>query len=115
MESGAQYEIINHDDCDNKATDAITTTLEMKGYEDDHLHDMPNVQRNKLQREFEYDSSSFQVCSLDITPHGCYVLAGCSNGMILLFDVTNTYKRTGYLVGHIHAKGKQSKYICRSL
>jgi hypothetical protein len=29
---------------------------------------------------------------LDMTPHGCFVLAGCSNGMVLLFDLTSSSK-----------------------
>jgi hypothetical protein len=31
-----------------------------------------------------------EVTSLDSTPDGCYVLAGCASGAVLLFDVTNS-------------------------
>ena len=54
------------------------------------FHEMPSIPHSKLQREFELDFPGVEITSLDITPHGCYVLAGCSNGMIILFDLTNS-------------------------
>ena len=54
------------------------------------LHQMPSVPHSKLQREFEsIDFPNVEIASLDITSHGCFVLAGCSNGMVLLFDLTS--------------------------
>ena len=51
-----------------------------------------------LSRDFnlivsEDSSSSIDVTSVDITTDGCYVVVGCSNGVVLLFDMsapTNT-------------------------
>ena len=56
-----------------------------------NLLPMPDVPINKLSHEFDLDetSSALEITSLDITTHGCYIVAGCSNGLILLFDMIN--------------------------
>lgn len=41
---------------------------------------------------------------------GCYVFAGCSNGMVLLFDMTSNYQY-GVIVGHIRAKGLHTNLL----
>lgn len=50
------------------------------------------------------------MTSLDITPHGCYVLAGCGNGMVLLFDLTQP-THLPCLVGQIVAKGLHTNLL----
>ena len=53
---------------------------------------IPNISNESLTRKFEVDLPNIEVTSLDMTPHGCFVLAGCSNGMVLLFDLTSSSK-----------------------
>lgn len=56
-----------------------------------NLLPMPEVLSSKMTREFEFDGSCIgvEITSLDMTSHGCSVLAGCSNGAIFLFDMTS--------------------------
>ena len=51
-----------------------------------------------------------EITSLDITSHGCYVLAGCGNGMVLLFDLTQKL-REPTCVGQILAKGLHTNLL----
>jgi hypothetical protein len=54
---------------------------------------LPNIPENILSRSFTLQpNSNVTITSLDITSHGCFVLAGCSNGMVLLFDLTSQEK-----------------------
>jgi WD40 repeat protein len=49
-----------------------------------------------------------RVTSLDITPDGCYVIAGCSDGTVRLYSLAPAHSRWGHegiLLGQIHAKG----------
>jgi hypothetical protein len=52
----------------------------------------PQVPLSKLSKQFNIDMKNIDVTSLDIVPHGCYIFAGCSNGMILLFDMCSPDK-----------------------
>lgn len=53
-----------------------------------------------------------EVTSLDITTHGCFLIAGCSNGAILLFDLSDTTDQFGgRLIGHIRAKGLHTNLL----
>lgn len=47
---------------------------------------------------------------MDITATGCYVLVGCGNGYILLFDMSQPSQK-GLLVGHIQAKGLHTNLL----
>jgi hypothetical protein len=53
---------------------------------------IPTVASESLSRKFEVDLPNIEITCLDMTAHGCFVLAGCSNGMVLLFDLTSSSK-----------------------
>lgn len=75
------------------------------------LKALPNVYSEKLDREFYINElEGVEITSMDITPHGCYVLAGCGNGMVLLFDMTQPYEEPA-CVGHILAKGLHTNLL----
>ena len=73
---------------------------------------LPKLQLSKMARPFRFKlaESNVDVASLDITPNGCYVLIGCSNGMIVLFS-TAIPDHEGTLVGHIQAKGLHTNLL----
>jgi len=73
---------------------------------------LPALQLSKMARPFRFKlaESNVDVASLDITPNGCYVLIGCSNGMIVLFS-TAIPDHEGTLVGHIQAKGLHTNLL----
>lgn len=49
---------------------------------------------------------------MDIAPHGSYLVAGSSSGMILLFDLSNPSAQTdGLLIGQIRARGMHTNLI----
>jgi WD40 repeat protein len=83
----------------------VETNHELK-----YLLPLPILDHDKLRRSFTLDYSQIEVTSLDITSHGCYVLAGCSNGMILLYDLTSTQQQ-GHIIGHIFAKGLHTNLL----
>lgn len=70
------------------------------------LQPLPRVPAYGLDREFLLDQANEEVTSIDIAPHGGFCIVACSNGAVLLFDMTNlTAQRNGYLLTHIRAKG----------
>ena len=69
-----------------------TNPTEDKNSQDTKWCPIPNVASQTLSRKFEVDLPNIEITSLDMTPHGCFVLAGCSNGMVLLFDLTSSSK-----------------------
>ncbi len=70
------------------------------------LLSLPEIPPGALQREFFVDDARLEVTSMDIPPHGAFFVAGCSNGMVLLFDLTESYpQRNGILLAQIRAKG----------
>lgn len=73
---------------------------------------LPSIPSSSLRREFIVTPGldGVDVTSLDITPHGCYVLAGCGNGMVLLFDLTQPTPLPA-LVGQIVAKGLHTNLL----
>jgi len=73
---------------------------------------LPGIPSSSLRREFLVTPglNGVDVTSLDITPHGCYVLAGCGNGMVLLFDLTQPTPLPA-LVGQIVAKGLHTNLL----
>eukprot|EP01036_Dinobryon_divergens_P052682 gene52682-70428_t len=77
-----------------------------------NLLPLPDFNNSRLPREFELDDrlTGVEITSLDMTSHGCVVLAGCSNGMVLLFDMTNNYRK-GTEVGYIRAKGMHTNLL----
>ena len=48
-----------------------------------------------------------KVTSVDLTPDGTYVIAGCSDGTIRLYSMVSasSWGREGLILGQIHAKG----------
>ena len=74
------------------------------------MHSLPELEDAKLSREFDLGMSNVDVTSIDIATHGCYVLVGCSNGMVMLFGM-NSPSSSGILVGHIKAKGLHTNLL----
>lgn len=74
------------------------------------LYPLPDIQKHRISRKFEVDDLNVDVTSIDITSHGCFVIAGCSNGAVLLFDM-NSPNLSGVLVGHIRAKGLHTNLL----
>lgn len=68
------------------------------------MHPLPEVSDKYLDRTFYTNGMNVEVTSMDITPHGSFLVAGCSNGSILLYDLTRS-EDSGLIIGHITAKG----------
>ena len=73
---------------------------------------LPVIGEQLMCREFTMQDQlgGVEITSLDITSHGCYVLAGCGNGMVLLFDLTQKLKEPA-CVGQILAKGLHTNLL----
>lgn len=102
----------SHSECNTPSIDAIE--IEKSIYENNtqtkiDLIELPTLQLNKLSRQF-IDEANIEVTSVDITSHGCYILVGCGNGFILLYDLSNPMQQ-GILVGHIRAKGLHTNLL----
>ena len=57
-----------------------------------NLYEYPDVSLSALSRNFVVDLPNIEITSLDVTANGCFILAGCSNGMVVLFDMTSKDK-----------------------
>lgn len=68
---------------------------------------------DKISKQFYIEGYNIEVTSLDITSHGCYAVVGCSNGMVLLFDMAYPSRTPegGKLIGHIKAKGLHTNLL----
>lgn len=65
-----------------------------------------------MERKFEIKDSNFEITSIDIAPHGAFIAAGSSSGMVLLFDLSNPYKQSGgLLIGQIRARGMHTNLL----
>ena len=42
---------------------------------------------DSINKQFAIEGLNIEVTSVDITSHGCFAVVGCSNGMVLLFDM----------------------------
>lgn len=64
---------------------------------------LPNVNLNCFNRNFLLDLPNIEITSLDITSSGCFILVGCSNGMVILFDMTSNdrFKLTLFLFHYL--------------
>lgn len=72
---------------------------------------LPSVGEQRLCREFIMQGlDGVEITSLDITSHGCYVVAGCGNGMVLVFDLTQKLREPA-CVGQILAKGLHTNLL----
>lgn len=74
------------------------------------MNDLPDVDEETLSRQFELDDINIMATSMDVTNHGCYIVVGCSNGMVVLFNMAGP-SRAGVLVGHIKAKGLHTNLL----
>lgn len=81
-----------------------------EGCNDVPLIPLPVVPADSLRREFVLPREIVDVTSMDITPHGCYVLVGCGNGSVFLFDLTQPIQEP-CLVGQIVAKGLHTNLL----
>lgn len=76
------------------------------------LRPLPGVPFDMINRNICMEDFNVEVTSLDIAAHGCFVAAGCSNGMVLLFDLSDDSEPCGgRIIGHIHAKGLHTNLI----
>lgn len=57
-----------------------------------NLYAFPDVSQSVLSRNFVVELPNIEITSLDVTANGCFILAGCSNGMVVLFDMTSKDK-----------------------
>jgi hypothetical protein len=88
--------------------------------EEIQLRVLPLIPREQLfERDFSLrQPTNIEVTSVDVASHGCFVICGCSNGQILLFDLSQPNPSTSMaksttsvafqqpqLIGHIKAKG----------
>ena len=71
---------------------------------------LPVIPASSLRREFVLPKDIVDVTSMDITPHGSYVLVGCGNGSVFLFDLTQPIVEP-CLVGQIVAKGLHTNLL----
>jgi hypothetical protein len=70
------------------------------------LSALPRVPAYALDREFLLDQANEEVTCIDIAPHAAFCIVACSNGAVLLFDLTNlSNQRNGYLIAQIRPKG----------
>jgi WD40 repeat protein len=75
-------------------------------------NELPTVPLSLIDRQFALADANVEVTSLDIAPHGAFVVAGTSSGMILLFDLSNpNEQRDGMLIGQIRARGMHTNLI----
>lgn len=75
------------------------------------MHDLPDLNDEKLRHNFELDvSNNVDVTCMDISCHGCHVLVGCSNGMVLIFNMASTSQK-GVVLGQIKAKGLHTNLL----
>ena len=51
---------------------------------------LPDINLSCLERSFSLDLPSLEITSLDISSTGSFIIAGCSNGMVVLFDMTSS-------------------------
>jgi hypothetical protein len=74
--------------------------------------ELPAVPVGLIDRQFALADGNVEITSLDIAPHGAFVAAGTSSGMILLFDLSNpNEQRDGMLIGQIRARGMHTNLI----
>eukprot|EP01038_Epipyxis_sp_PR26KG_P008421 gene8421-11389_t len=87
------------------------------------LQTIPDVNCSK--RQF-FTNMNVEVTSLDIAPHGAFVVVGCGNGMILLYETRYSISTSnspinshcsqsnqGQLIGHIKAKGLHTNLLMK--
>jgi len=94
------------------STENMDTTTSGKAEEDAEeekslpLHPLPKIKLPSFNFELQEVSTAtaLEVTSLDITPHGNYILLGCTNGSIYLHDLSSSTCGVGLLVGFIKVR-----------
>lgn len=72
---------------------------------------LPTIPASGLAREFIIDDVKIEITSVDIASHGGFIIAGCSNGVILFFDVTDGHsQRNGTFLTQIRPKGMHTTF-----
>lgn len=72
---------------------------------------LPAIPVNSLSRDFIVDDVKIEITSLDIASHGGFIIAGCSNGVILFFDITESNpQRNGSFLAQIRPKGMHTSF-----
>lgn len=67
---------------------------------------LPHVPHDAFSRDFIIDNNRVEITSVDVAPHGGFFVAGCSNGVILMFDMSdNSSQKNGILLAQIRPKG----------
>lgn len=76
------------------------------------LRELPTLPIEALNRKFYLYDVNIEITSLDISSNGAHLVAGSSNGMVLLFDLSNPYSQNGgMLIGQIRAKGMHTSLL----
>lgn len=101
-----------NEDIDIKMDENMTEqdTVEGSSNSEGNLHRLPDIDPEKLSRKFILDHNQLEITSLDITSHANYVIAGCSNGMVILYDMTAPMEE-GRVIAHIYAKGLHTNLL----
>ena len=87
---------------------------EARKEKDIKLFPIPTLQSSQQSsKQYFINGFNIEVTSVDITTHGCFIVVGCSNGMILLYDtaVPSRCPPDGKLIGHIKAKGLHTNLL----
>lgn len=73
---------------------------------------LPAVPEALVDRTFLLSDGNVEITSMDIAPHGAFVVVGTSSGMVLLFDISNpSSQKDGLLIGQIRARGMHTNLI----
>lgn len=72
---------------------------------------LPDVPLEGIDRDFLWDGSVGEITSMDMPLHGSYLIAGLSDGLILLFDLLSTTNRKGTVIGSIQPKGLHTNLL----
>jgi hypothetical protein len=72
---------------------------------------LPNIPMTSMSREFLIDDVKMEITSVDIASHGGFIIVGCSNGILLFFDITESHsQRNGTFLAHIRPKGMHTSF-----
>jgi hypothetical protein len=72
---------------------------------------LPNIPMTSMSREFLIDDVKMEITSVDIASHGGFIIVGCSNGVLLFFDITESHsQRNGTFLAHIRPKGMHTSF-----
>ena len=113
VKSDSSLTVMKTDECLEKANDEIDSSTSTKLSTNPlsgSMHDLPDLNDDKLGNKFELDVSSVDVTCIDIACHGCHVFVGCSTGMVMLFNMASNSQK-GIVIGQIKAKGLHTNLL----